>query len=133
MDRPDLSLSLEGKVAIVTGSGRGIGRAVALALASQGADIAVGDITADVEQTVGEVQQMGRRAIAVTTDITLRDQVQNLVDRTVKELGTVDILVNNAGILRVAPFLELKEETWDKVMNTNLKGYFLCSQAAGRV
>jgi NAD(P)-dependent dehydrogenase (short-subunit alcohol dehydrogenase family) len=133
MDRPDLSLSLEGKVAIVTGSGRGIGRAVALALASQGADIAVGDISPDVDQTVGEVQQMGRRAIGVTTDITVRDQVENLVDRTVKELGTVDILVNNAGILRVAPFLELKEETWDKVMNTNLKGYFLCSQAAGRV
>ena len=75
MDRPDLSLSLEGKVAIVTGSGRGIGRAVALALASQGADIAVGDISPDVDQTVGEVQQMGRRAIGVTTDITVRDQV----------------------------------------------------------
>lgn len=134
MDIPDVSLSLDGKVAVVTGSGRGIGRAIALAMASKGADIAVADVnTPDVEKTVGEIQQMGRRAIGVTTDITERDQVENLIDRTVKELGTVDILVNNAGILRVGPLLELKEETWDKVMDTNLKGYFLCSQAAGRV
>ncbi|MBI4288424.1 MAG: 3-oxoacyl-ACP reductase FabG [Chloroflexi bacterium] len=133
MEFPDLSLSLEGKVAIVTGSGRGIGRAIALALASQGADIAVADVTPDVEKTVSEVRQLGRRAIGVTTDITQKDQVEKLVAATVKELGTVDILMNNAGILRVAPFLEMPEQMWDKVMNTNLKGYFLCSQAAGRV
>ena len=133
MNIPDISLSLEGKVAIVTGSGRGIGQSIALALASKGADIAVADITPDVEKTVSEVRQLGRRAIGVTVDITQKDQVENLVASTVKELGTVDILMNNAGILRVAPFLEMREETWDKVMNTNLKGYFLCSQAAGRV
>ena len=133
MNIPDISLSLEGKVAIVTGSGRGIGQSIALALASKGADIAVADITPDVEKTVSEVRQLGRRAIGVTVDITQKDQVENLVARAVKELGTVDILMNNAGILRVAPFLEMREETWDKVMNTNLKGYFLCSQAAGRV
>ena len=133
MNIPDLSLSLEGKVAIVTGSGRGIGQAIALALASKGADIAVADVTPDVENTVSEIHKLGRRAIGITTDITKRDQVENLVDRTVKELGTIDILINNAGILRAGSFLELKEETWDKVMNTNLKGYFLCSQAAGRV
>lgn len=133
MDMPEVSLSLDGKVAVVTGSGRGIGRAIALAMASKGANIAVADVTPDVEKTVGEIQQMGRRAIGATTDITKRDQVENLIARTVKELGTVDILVNNAGILRVGPILELKEETWDKVMGTNLKGYFLCSQAAGRV
>ena len=134
MDIPDVSLSLEGKVAIVTGAGRGIGRAVALAMASKGANIAIADVIApDIEKVVGEINQMGRRAIGVATDITNREQVENLVSRTVKELGTVDILVNNAGILRVGPLLELKEETWDKVMDTNLKGYFLCSQAAGRV
>ncbi|MDO8636988.1 MAG: SDR family oxidoreductase, partial [Dehalococcoidia bacterium] len=134
MDIPDVSLSLEGKVAIVTGAGRGIGRAVALAMASKGANIAIADVIApDIEKVVGEINQMGRRAIGVATDITNREQVENLVNRTVKELGTVDILVNNAGILRVGPLLELKEETWDKVMDTNLKGYFLCSQAAGRV
>ena len=133
MEIPDLSLSLEGKVAIVTGSGRGIGQAIAIALASKGADIAVADVNPEVEKTVSEVQQLGRRAIGVITDITNREQVGNLVNRTVKELGTIDILVNNAGILRAGPFLELTEETWDKVMDTNLKGYFLCSQAAGRV
>ncbi|MBI4289128.1 MAG: 3-oxoacyl-ACP reductase FabG [Chloroflexi bacterium] len=134
MDVPEVSLSLGGKVAIVTGSGRGIGRAIALALASTGANIAVADVlTPDIDKTVGELQQMGRKAIGVTTDITKRDQVENLVSRTVKELGTVDILVNNAGILRVGPLLDMKEETWDKVMDTNLKAYFLCSQAAGRV
>jgi NAD(P)-dependent dehydrogenase (short-subunit alcohol dehydrogenase family) len=128
-----LDLSLEGKRAIVTGAARGIGRAIALALAQKGADVALADISPDVERVAQEIRQMGRRSLGVPADITKRDQVEELVATAAWELGTVDILVNNAGILRVAPFLELREDTWDKVMNTNLKGCYLCSQAAGRV
>ncbi|MEE8472908.1 MAG: SDR family NAD(P)-dependent oxidoreductase, partial [Dehalococcoidia bacterium] len=128
-----LDLSLEGKKAIVTGGGRGIGRAIALALAGKGADIALADVTPDAEGVAEEIRKLGRRSIAVRTDITQGDQVEKLVATATAELGTVDILVNNAGIMRVAPFLEMGESAWQKVMDTNLKGAFLCSQAAGRV
>ncbi|MFQ5827149.1 MAG: SDR family NAD(P)-dependent oxidoreductase [Dehalococcoidia bacterium] len=129
----NFDFSLEGKRAIVTGASRGMGRAFALALAQKGADVALADISPDIEGVVQEIRKMGRRSLGVPTDITQRDQVEKLVASAVEELGTVDILVNNAGIMRVAPFLELGENTWDKVMDTNLKGCYLCSQAAGRV
>ena len=128
-----LDLSLEGKKAIVTGSGRGIGRAIALALARNGADVALADVTPDAEGVAEEIRKLGRHSIAVRADITQVDQVEKLVATATAELGTVTILVNNAGIMRVAPFLEMEESAWQKVIDTNLKGAYLCSQATGRV
>jgi len=126
--------SLEGKVAIVTGGGRGIGRAIALAFAEAGADVVIGSRTlSDLESVAQLVQLQGRGALAVQTDIGSKADVDNLVNRTVQEFGTVDILVNNALTNVGGPILDLEEGVWDRVMNTDLKGYYLCSQAAGRV
>jgi NAD(P)-dependent dehydrogenase (short-subunit alcohol dehydrogenase family) len=128
--------SLAGKVAIVTGGRRGIGRAIALAIAEAGADVSLGDRVVDdgeLETVAGEATKLGRRALAIRADITRQDDVDNLVQKTVAELGTIDILVNNAAMNIRAPLLELNEEGWDKVIDTDLKGYYLCSQAAGRV
>ncbi len=128
--------SLAGRVAVVTGGRRGIGRAIALALAEAGADVALGDRVVDdgeLEKVAAEVKKLGRRALAVQADITKKADVDNLVQKTVAELGTIDILVNNAAMNIRAPLLELNEEGWDKVIDTDLKGYYLCAQAAGKV
>ena len=129
-------LSLKGKAAIVTGGRRGIGRAIALALAEAGADVALGDRLVDggeLEAVAAEIKKMGRRSLAVQADITQKADVDSLVQKTLAELGAVDILVNNAAMNIRAPLLELNEEGWDRVIDTDLKGYYLCSQAAGRV
>jgi meso-butanediol dehydrogenase/(S,S)-butanediol dehydrogenase/diacetyl reductase len=139
-------MKLEGKVAIVTGGGRGIGRGIALALAEEGADIAV--VEADVldsafnqysvkeingypsaQEVAEEVKALGRRAIAIKADVTKWDQVQAAVKQTIDELGQVDILVNNAGVISIAPVEAMEEEAWDIVMGVNAKGLFLCSKA----
>jgi NAD(P)-dependent dehydrogenase (short-subunit alcohol dehydrogenase family) len=128
--------SLAGRVAIVTGGRRGIGRAIALALAEAGADVSLGDRVVDdgeLEKVAAEVKKSARRALAVQADITKKADVDNLVQKTVAELGTIDILVNNAAMNIRAPLLELNEEGWDKVIDTDLKGYYLCAQAAGKV
>jgi len=133
MSVPDLSLT--GKAAVVTGSSRGIGREIALAFAEAGADVVVCSRARDnsLEEVAGEIRGLGRRSLAVPTDVTQSAAVDNLVQRTVDEFGTIDILVNNAGIVVKAAVVEQKEEDWDKVMDTNLKGYYLCSQAVSRV
>ncbi len=128
--------SLVGRAAIVTGGRRGIGRAIALALAEAGADVALGDRVVDdgeLEAVAEGVKKLGRRSLAVQTDITRKADVDNLVQKTLAELGAVDILVNNAAMNIRAPLLELNEEGWDRVIDTDLKGYYLCSQSAGRV
>jgi NAD(P)-dependent dehydrogenase (short-subunit alcohol dehydrogenase family) len=128
--------SLAGKVAVVTGGRRGIGRAIALALAEAGADVSLGDRVVDdgeLEAVAEEVKKSGRRALAIQADITQKADVDNLVQKTLAEFGTIDILVNNAAMNIMSPLLELREEGWDKVIDTDLKGYYLCSQAAGRV
>ncbi len=124
--------ALDGKIAIVTGASRGIGRAVALAFAAAGADVAVAARSqADLEAVAGEIQALGRRAVAVPTDVTLRDDLQSLIDRTQHELGGVDILVNNAGGTRfMAPLLALRPEGWDKVLGLNLDAVFHATQLA---
>jgi len=131
-----VSSSLAGRAAIVTGGRRGIGRAIALALAEAGADVALGDRVVDdgeLEAVAAEVKKLGRRSLAVQADITRKADVDNMVQKTLAELGAVDILVNNAAMNIRAPLLELNEEGWDRVIDTDLKGYYLCSQAAGRV
>jgi len=128
--------SLADKTAIVTGGRRGIGRAIALALAGAGADVALCDRVVDdgeLEEAAAGIKKLGRRSIAVQTDITQKAEVDSLVQRTLAELGAIDILVNNAAMNIRAPLLELEEKGWDRVINTDLKGYYLCSQAAGKV
>jgi NAD(P)-dependent dehydrogenase (short-subunit alcohol dehydrogenase family) len=130
------SYSLSGKVAVVTGGRRGIGRAIALALAGAGADIALGDRTVDdgqLEAAAAEVKKLGRRSLAVKVDITSKAEVDNFFQKVADELGAVDILVNNAAMNIRAPLLELREDGWDRVINTDLKGCYLCAQAAGRI
>jgi NAD(P)-dependent dehydrogenase (short-subunit alcohol dehydrogenase family) len=126
--------SLKGKVAIVTGGSRGIGRAIALGFAEAGADVAVASRTsADLEKAVKEIEAKGRRALAVQTNIAVKSEVDNMVAKTLDKFGTIDILVNNAAINVMRPLVDLREDGWDKVMNVDLKGYFLCSQAAAKV
>ncbi len=127
-------MRLSGKTAIVTGARRGIGRAIALALAKEGANVVVSDISQkDCRKVVGEIERMGRRGLALKCDVSSSDDVEDMVKRTVAKFGRVDILVNNAGILTFKPFLELTDEDWDKTLNVNLKGQFLCARAVGRV
>ncbi len=129
------SFSLAGKVAIVTGGKRGIGKAIALAFANAGADVTVcGRVIEDGElkAVAEEIQQLGRRSLAVQADITRKTDVDNLAQRVIDEFGSIDILVNNAAMNIMAPLLELREDGWDKIINTDLKGYYLCSQAVGK-
>ena len=123
---------LSGQVAIVTGAARGLGRALAVGLAAAGAKLALADIL-DLSCTLAQIEGGGGEAIAVPTDVRDKAQVARLVAETVGRLGTVDVLVNNAGINLIRPTLETSEEDWDLVLDVNLKGAFLCCQAAGRV
>jgi NAD(P)-dependent dehydrogenase (short-subunit alcohol dehydrogenase family) len=122
---------LAGQVAIVTGAGRGIGRAIALRLAQDGADVVIADVHEhSMESVAAEVRQLRRRSLAILTDVTSKAQVQAMVEQTVAELGRVDILVNNAGILGPAKaVVDTPEEEWDRCVAVHLKGTFLCSQA----
>ena len=127
-----LSIDLSGKVAIVTGAGRGIGRSIALALAEAGADVAVAARTlSQVEETRDLILSKGCRSMALSVDVAQNEQVIAMVDEIVKTWGGVHILINNAGITRPAPLLEYPEENWDMVMDINVKGMFLCTKAAG--
>ncbi len=126
-------MRLSGKTAIVTGARRGIGRAIALALAREGANVVVSDISQeDCQKVVDEIKGLERRGLALKCDVSSSADVEDMVKRTVAEFGRVDILVNNAGIIAYKPFLELTDEDWDKTLNVNLKGQFLCARAAGR-
>jgi NAD(P)-dependent dehydrogenase (short-subunit alcohol dehydrogenase family) len=124
--------SLNGKVAVVTGAGRGIGRTIALGLAEAGADVVVAARTqAEIEKTAEAIRGMGRRSLAVPTDTTDLESVRNLASRSLEEFGKIDILVNNAGRGGTVPFLKLSVEDWDNMLAINLKGYFLCTQVIG--
>ena len=120
-------MKLKGKVALITGAGRGIGRGIAEVFAAEGADVAVNDLT-KAEDVVEALRATGRRAIAVKADVARRADVQPMVDRVWQELGPIDILVNNAGIETIVPFLELTDEQWTRLVDVNLRGAWLCSQ-----
>ncbi len=138
--------NLEGKVALVTGAGgeHGIGRGIALRLAQEGADVVVTDLTAKpysdaawggLPAVGAEIEAFGRRALALACDVTDADAVQSAMQQVVQTLGRIDILVNNAGARAAGdrvPVVELPEAEWDRVLTVNLKGTFLCSQAAAR-
>lgn len=124
---------LDGKIAIVTGGGRGIGRAIALRLAREGASVAVADLNeTNAAGVAQEIVKTGGNAFAFRVDVTRKTDVEQMVRETVSRFGRLDILVNNAGISAVAPLLDTDEATWDALMNVNAKGVLLCSQAAAR-
>jgi len=111
-------MELEGQAAIVTGAGRGIGRATALELARLGANIAIAELDrAGAEKTAAEVQALGRKALVIVTDVTRRADLATMAERTRAELGRIDVLVNNAGIYRAAATLDVTEEHWDAVLD----------------
>jgi len=125
---------LRDKVAIVTGGSGGFGRAAAIGLAVHGANVAVTSRTvSNLEETAKEVRKQGKKALPISCDVTDPKSVQNMVDQTVKEFGKVDILVTSAGIAMRSPAEDFPIADWQKVMDTNVKGTFLCCQAAGRV
>jgi NAD(P)-dependent dehydrogenase (short-subunit alcohol dehydrogenase family) len=122
---------LEGQVAMVTGGGRGIGRAIAMRLAHEGADIAIVDLARDAaESTARDVVAVGRRAVAKAIDVSDHDAVKHAVEGINNELGRLDVLVNNAGVEKKAPFLEISQQDWRLQLDVNLSGTFYCTQAA---
>jgi 3-oxoacyl-[acyl-carrier protein] reductase len=126
-------ISLSGKKALVTGAGRGIGRQIALTLANAGADVAICDVDlASAQQTVGDIEAMGRKSLAVKSDVSKATDVAALVEAVVTAFGTLDILVNNAGITRDNLIMRMKEEDWDLVLAINLKSAYLCCKEACR-
>ena len=136
----DLKMSevgfLDGKIAVITGSRRGIGKAIALAFAEAGADVAVCGQTGDdvLAAVAEEIRKLGQRSIAIRADVSHKADVDNLVQRVMDEFGRIDVLVNNAGMwIPGQTVLECSEENWDRVMDVNLKGTFLCSQAIGKI
>ncbi|HRT06958.1 MAG TPA: 2-dehydro-3-deoxy-D-gluconate 5-dehydrogenase KduD [Candidatus Paceibacterota bacterium] len=122
---------LDGKSAIVTGAGRGLGQAAAIGFAEAGADVAVVDIIS-TDETAGRIKALGRRVCQIQANLLERAAVQQIVDATVRELGGIDILLNNAGIIRRAPVLEFTEKDWDEVIQINQSAVFFLSQAVAR-
>jgi 3-oxoacyl-[acyl-carrier protein] reductase len=128
------SFSLDGEVAVVTGAARGIGRAIALELAKNGADVAVVDVLMDdAQKVVDEITGMGRQSKAFNTDITNADAVQQMISEVAEGHEGISILVNNAGITRDGLMMRMSDEDWDRVLAVNLKGTFNCIKAASRV
>lgn len=125
---------LKNKVAIITGARRGMGRTHALTLAKAGAKVVVSDISQeDCEKVVEEIEKKKGEAIAIKCNVTKKEEVDKMVLAVVEKWGKVDILVNNAGITQFSPFLEMTEKDWDRTLDINLKGYFLCAQAVAKV
>jgi 3-oxoacyl-[acyl-carrier protein] reductase len=124
-------MKFQGKVSIVTGGGAGIGEAIALAFAREGAHVAIWDLDGNrAEKVSSTIQEMGHKSIAIQMSVANAREVNASVQRVLREYGRIDILINNAGICQVVPSLEeIKEEDWDRVLAVNLKGVFLCSKA----
>lgn len=135
MELPKNLQPLQDKVAIVTGASRGIGRAIAIALADAGANVVVNyaSSSAAAEQVVAEITAAGGTAIALQADVSKADQVESLLNATLEKWNSVDILVNNAGITRDTLLLRMKPEDWQAVIDTNLTGVFLCTRAVSKV
>ena len=124
---------LKNKVVVITGARRGMGKADALLFAEKGAKVVVSDISQeDCQKVVDQIEKKGGQAIAVKCDVSKKEEVDNLFRKTIEKFGRVDVLVNNAGICEFKPFIDLTEEEWDRTLNINLKGYFLCAQAAAK-
>jgi len=126
-------MRLEKKTAIVTGSGRGMGRAIALALTKEGANVIVSDINLkEAKQVAKEIEDLGGASLAVKTDVTSKNDVDDLISKTIEKFGALDILVSNAGVSSMENVIDMPEEKWDFNMDVNLKGTFLVTQAAAK-
>jgi len=124
-------MRLKDKNAFITGAAQGIGKSIAIGMASEGANVAIADVNLEsAEETAKEIQKMGVKSIAIKLDVSSQEDVINAFSTFTGELGPVDILVNNAGITRDTLLMRMKEEDWDAVININLKGTFLCSKEA---
>lgn len=127
------AMRLENKVALITGGGNGNGKAMALGFAREGADVVVADLDLEAAQgVVEEIEELGRRGLAVQVNVVDRELVAGMVEEAYGAFGRVDVLVNNAGVIGRDPFLEVTEGEWDRIMDVNLKGPFLCSQAVAK-
>jgi len=125
--------SLEGKVAIVTGASRGFGAAIAVGLAEAGADVVLAARTESaLREVAANIEALGRKALVVPTDMLDKAAIENLATAAIAAFGKIDILINNAGLGESMPFLQMPEEEWDKILDVNLKGYFLTTQAVGK-
>lgn len=127
-------MGLSGKVALITGSARGIGKAIALELANHGAKIVINDILPknEIDKTLEEIRKSDDQAIGIRADITIFEEVESMVKEIINKFGKIDILVNNAGIIRDSLLIRMKEEDWDAVININLKGTFNCSKTVAK-
>lgn len=124
-------MSLNGKTALVTGAAQGIGREIALALASDGADVAICDVNLEAAQkTAADIEGTGRKSLALKANVAASAEVTGMIEQVVEKFGRIDILVNNAGITRDGLILRMKDEDWDLVLDINLKGAFLCTKAS---
>ncbi|MFQ5834671.1 MAG: 3-oxoacyl-ACP reductase FabG [bacterium] len=127
-------MRLSGKKAVVTGSGRGIGRAIALKLAQEGADVMVADINAkDAQKVAEEVEKLGVRGIALKVDVSKKEETEKIFETAKKEFGRLDVLVNNAGVNRDAMLHKMTDEEWSQVLAVNLTGVFFCTRAAAKI
>lgn len=125
--------SLEGKAAVITGASRGFGKAIAIGLAEAGADVVLAARTESALQEVATtIRNLGRKALVVPTDMLDKVAIDNLANKAIEGFGKIDILINNAGLGDSMPFLQMPEDEWDKILNVNLKGYFLTTQAVGK-
>lgn len=130
-----IAIDLTGQVALVTGSRRGLGKSIAMALANAGADIVINDIVPGAEEaeaTAAEIRALGRRAIAVCGDVSKSEDANNMIEKAWAEMGKVDILVNNAGITRDNLLIRMSDDEWQSVLNINLSGAFYCTRAAAK-
>ncbi len=124
-------MGLNGKIALVTGAAQGIGKEIALALAEDGADVAICDVNLEAAQkTAGDIEAKGRKSLALKANVAASGDVTAMIDQVVEKFGKIDVLVNNAGITRDGLILRMKDEDWDLVLSINLKGAFLCTKAA---
>jgi 3-oxoacyl-[acyl-carrier protein] reductase len=127
-------LVLEGKLALITGGARGIGREIAMLFANEGADIAICDVNLEeAQKTAKEIENLGRQSIAFKADVTDSGQIQDMADKILDKFNKIDILINNAGITKDNLLLRMSEEDWDKVIAVNLKGTFVCTKIISRV
>ncbi|MGD6966752.1 SDR family NAD(P)-dependent oxidoreductase [Rossellomorea vietnamensis] len=128
------SFELTGKTAVVTGAGRGIGRAIAIGMAEAGADVAILSRTEeDLKETASHIEKIGRKAYILTTDVTVREEVEKAISSVKEQAGSIDILVNNAGMNIRSKALDVTDDEWEKIMDTNLKSAFMMSQEAGKI
>lgn len=129
-----LDFSLAGKIALVTGAGRGIGQGIALSLANAGADVAVADYDLGIaEEAAAKIQALGRRAISLQVDVSNPESVTQMMSQVKAQLGRLDVAVNNAGVVSIGSVAELPVHDWDRIMNINARGVFLCCQAEVRL